>query len=1009
MYRLSSSIVLLSLLYFCGYSQYSSHTSPIDPCADYWELSYKHSYLSRADSLWEMEKFDQAVGLYRSALERFHQEDNWEGVLKSRNRIADSYRIGYEPDTAIIILKQNLNLIQEHLKSNPVDLAEVYFLIGRCYDWGRQFDQALVAYNKALEIRLALYGEHHIDVAWEYIAMGDMYWYNDQNLNAINQLSKAVDILLQAGCHNSQELGDTYYNLTTTYRALRDLERAEIYGIKALTFFENNFNKKARCYNSLANIKEDKNHHRASLDYNNEAIRIWLDHQPLSKSQLTNLANCLHSVANVYTQIQQYDSAHQYYQRSLELYEKLGDQNEITLVYQNIGINYYQLTHYDSAEFFLTKAVNLRQQIYGEKHFRTSGSLREKGTYYLQLGELDSALLNYQQSIVAAAGPVFNSFHPHANPTKESLVADDDGSLLNALYLKGYTLKRLYDRDHELTTLELSLNTLLLAIELMDVNQRLYQLEGSTLLMAEDNYGVFENALDVCYQLYQLTDNQDFIEAAFFVMEKSKARLLFDTFSDLQQSRMVGIPDSMVNIENTIKTRYAALSRGLEIQRKQDPPNPGKILEMENQVFEATVELEQFRESLQTQYPLYTSTTKNEPLELNAIREKVSEKNQVFVNYFWGDSTVFTVVLTKNQISFFKQPVDSLQQLVTTYQNHIVNEPKFTNQTTWFQEYVQTAYGLYQRLFKDVKLEDSPVVIAADGPLRFIPFEGLVTSLPKAHNHDYGTLAYLVRKVPTSYVYSANLWALDLEIESQTMKVLGFSHSDPYPTDVVGKNELPGTGREIELLKSQISGSFFSGPNATKQQFFENAQDHDIVHLAIHGISDSVSRLNNRLLFRDANNLDGTDPLYTYELYNLQLNTRLAVLSACESGIGKNFRGEGVYSMSRAFSYAGCPTTVMSLWRISDKTTPEILGHFYRQLRKGMDIDQALRLAKLKYLEDNSGNLAHPNYWSAMVVHGATNRMVQRSWVRLALPVLLILMVLGVLINKRFRRRITAT
>jgi CHAT domain-containing protein len=995
--------------YIRGFSQDNSADSTTPACTGYWELSYKHPYLKKADSLWEMEKFDQAVVFYRQALAKFQKKENWEGLLKSRNRIADSYRISYKPDTALTILNQNLNIVQEQLDSNPVDLAEVYFLIGRCYDWARKFDQALTAYNKALEIRVALYGEYHIDVAWEYIAMGDMYWYDDQNLNALKQLSKAVDVLLQAGCHDSQELGDTYYNLTTTYRALRDLERAEIYGIKALALFENNFSKKARCYNSLANIKEDKNDHRASLDYNNEAIRIWLEHQPLSNSQLTNLANCLHSVANVYSQVQQHDSAHQFYQRSLKLYEQLDDQNEVILVYQNIGINYYRLTQYDSAEYFLTKAVNLRQRIYGEKHFRTSGSLREKGTYYLQLGELDSALHYYQQSIVAAAGPEFNSFHPGTNPAKESLAADDDGSLLNALYLKGSVLKRIYRQNHELRILELSLKTMLLAIELMDINQELYQLEGSTLFMAEDNYSVFENALDVCYHLYQLTDNREFIETAFFIMEKSKARLLFDTFSDLQQSRMVGIPDSLVNVENTIKTRYAALSRDLEIQKKQDPQNNVKIQELEDQVFETIVELEKFRESLETRYPLYTSTTKNKPLDLNALHKKITGKSQVLLNYFWGDSTMFAVVIMGDNINFFKQPVDTLEQLVTTYQYHIVNEPKFTNQAAWFKEYVNTAYGLYQRLFNGVKIEDNPVVIAADGPLRFIPFEGLVTSLPETQNHDYSTLDYLVHQVPTSYVYSANLWALEPEIESQTLKVLGFSHSDPNPVGDVGKNELPGTGREIDLLKSQLSGSFFSGLQATKQQFFDHAQDYDIVHLAIHGISDSVSRLNNRLLFRDADNPDGTDPLYTYELYNLQLNTRLAVLSACESGIGRNFRGEGVYSMSRAFSYAGCPTTVMSLWKISDKTTPEILGEFYRQINRGTDIDQALRQAKLKYLKDNPGNLAHPNYWSAMVVHGATDEMVQRSWVRLALPVLLTLMVLGFVLIKRSRKRISVT
>ncbi len=995
--------IILLLFYFSKVSGYGyvTDTITVDPCADYWELSYKHPYLEQADSLWEYEKFDRAVVFYQQAVLKFEKEQNWKGLLKARNRIADNYLIAYQSDTAVSILEQNLKIISEHLNSNLVDLAEVYFLIGRSYDWGRKFDQALAAYNKALEIRLELYGEYHIDVAWEYIAMGDMFWYNDQNLNALKQLYKAVDVLMQAGCRNSQELGDTYYRLAATYRALKDLDKAEIYGLRALSIFKDNFSKRARCYNLLANVNEDKNEFEQSLNYNHKAIHVLLNHQPLSNSQQRNLANFLHSVANVHMENQRYDSSHIYFQRSLKVYDDLEDQDEVLLVYQNIGANYYLLNQYDSADYYLSKAIGMRKQIYGEKHFRTSSSLHAKGNFYENIGQLDSALHYYQHAIVAGSGQEFNSYQPATNPLGESLTYDDDGSLLNALHHKGAVLKMIYIQDQNPSNLELALETLLLALKLMDSNQKLYQLEGSTLFMAEDYYNVFEDALNVCYTLYGLTDNRRYLEKAFFIMEKSKARVLFDSFSDLQKNQLAGIPDSLVKVENSIKSRLASFSRDLENAKKQDAVNNQDIRKLEDKVFEATVELENFKKALESSYPSYASAIKNEPLDINSIQNKISKENKILVDYFWGDSVLFSLVLQDEQISFFRQSIDTIKQLVRNYQQHLLVGPQFTNQAARFKEFFENAYALYNILFKGINLEEKPLIIAADGPLRFIPFEGLVVEKPASGIQGYDQLKYVVHYYPTSYSYSANLWAMQPGRVPKVPQTLGFSHSGLDQEELEDTNELPGTAREIDVLKSQMEGRFFSGMKATKQNFLDHAQNYDIIHLAIHGISDSVSRLNNRLLFRSPDDQGQLDPMYTYELYNLRLNSELAVLSACESGIGRNYQGEGVYSMSRAFSYAGCPTTVMSLWRISDKTTPEILEQFYRQISKGKDIDQALRTAKLSYLSEHSGNSAHPFYWAAMVVHGDTDRVMKRSWTVWIISTLTILLLFVLVLKNR--------
>jgi CHAT domain-containing protein len=106
---------------------------------------------------------------------------------------------------------------------------------------------------------------------------------------------------------------------------------------------------------------------------------------------------------------------------------------------------------------------------------------------------------------------------------------------------------------------------------------------------------------------------------------------------------------------------------------------------------------------------------------------------------------------------------------------------------------------------------------------------------------------------------------------------------------------------------------------------------------------------------------------------------RLAVLSACESGVGKNYAGEGMFSVARGFVYAGCPSLVMSLWRVNDYNTASLMGIFYENLAKNLTVDKALRNAKLEFI-GTAGELgAHPANWAAFVNIGSTSLNISRS------------------------------
>lgn len=146
-----------------------------------------------------------------------------------------------------------------------------------------------------------------------------------------------------------------------------------------------------------------------------------------------------------------------------------------------------------------------------------------------------------------------------------------------------------------------------------------------------------------------------------------------------------------------------------------------------------------------------------------------------------------------------------------------------------------------------------------------------------------------------------------------------------------------------------------------------------MAHLAIHGVADTVNALQSRLIFRAGGDSLEDGQLYAHELYDLNLEQLdLAVLSACESGIGKNQAGEGVMSMARGFAYAGCPSIVISLWKLDDRTAAKVMRSFYAHLSENEPIDDALTNAKSDYLSSANEFKSHPSYWAAFLAVGDT-------------------------------------
>lgn len=176
--------------------------------------------------------------------------------------------------------------------------------------------------------------------------------------------------------------------------------------------------------------------------------------------------------------------------------------------------------------------------------------------------------------------------------------------------------------------------------------------------------------------------------------------------------------------------------------------------------------------------------------------------------------------------------------------------------------------------------------------------------------------------------------------------------------------------KDLAIKYSELfDGDSFINENASKQIFTQKAKEHKIIHIGTHAESDNISPEFSRLIFAKKETYDNNS-LYTYEIYNQNLSSNLAILTACETGKPTFQPGEGMISLAHAFNYAGSESILTSLWNIDEQSSSEIIKLFYDYLSDGLAKDEALKQAKLRYLSTAKGRTLNPQYWAGLVLIG---------------------------------------
>ena len=930
------------------------------------DTTQANQHYQQADSLAKLGEYRHSTTRYQQAGHLYRRAARWERYVSSLNQVAynmcktspvDSVRavaqqagqasrryLGakhVETGRSYVILgeiarnqgdyrqaltygQQALQILQRDDASQPLVLADVYEHMGLVYVGTAQYDSAMYFSKQGLALR-SRGGERPLKVAISYDNIGNVYHHQGENDRALSYYQRALTIVRESGEEHHPYLAEIYSHLGSIHRDKGLYDQALLYNLKALAFFE----------------KWRGVHPDVALAYNNLG--------------LTYRAKGL------------YNQALKCHRRAIKIQQQWFDVDHPDMVksYNNLGTVYRERAVYDSALLCHQRALKILQGYSPEEHTRRAITLTRIGRVHHQQKEYVRALSAYRDALLAN-GASFADTSLYANPGIKR-------------YLHG--MQMLY-------TLEAKAKTLT-ALGLPAVAYDTYQLTDSLLTHLSQSYAtqadkvtlasiakrLRERGIQTALERYESTHDQQYLQTAFRFCEQSKAGVLTEALSTLEAQRFGQVPDSLLMIEASLKAERSFYRSQLN---GADSSYYKRSLFAVDRRYDSLIQVleSQFPDYFQLKYAAHTAT-------VASVQSKLSP-DEVMVSYFMGDSARYAFAVTAATCQVYTLSSDTVLDAQLSALHQVLRSDQAT-----IDDFQQPAHALYEQLLAPV-LEDHQLAgikrltIIQDGVLSYLPFDLLLATVPTQET-SYANLPYLVRDYTIRYGYSATWLFYPFSRAKRSVLNQYVAFAPAYLYDVPNQT-LPklAEGRfsrtlaplrynrqEAKNIRQYLPGVTYTDGNATEQNFKEEAQHYRVIHLAMHAQVDDKNPMNSRLVFsapKQGQQQDGY--LNAYELYDMNLSADLTVLSACETGYGKLERGEGVMSLARAFAYAGCPSIIMSHWLVDDATSAQLMDYFYRFLSEGMPKDEALRRAKLSYLETTSIQKAHPYFWSNFVLIG---------------------------------------
>lgn len=828
--------------------------------------------------------------------------------------------------------RKSLNLMLNAKGDYDEHIATSFNNVGVVHHYLGDFDSASYYYIIAKDRYIGMYGNNHPHVARQLYNIGQVYWIKGYYDEALSNYKKALEVRIATHGEKHFEVAKLYGAIGQLYQEIMDYDQALINFRKQNAIAKDIYGSKhpylAECLNDIGAILHAKKKHKEAKDYYLAAYKLRLENY--TENHL-DVARSAYNLAQFYLDINQPEEALYWAQKNISIIKKVQGKEE-------------SLKYLNALELVADVEFEMGNKNEALKLFRKSLVLYEKN-YHPGHWMLSNIYVKLAKCVAGSSPEEAENYFGKAVLLSQN-TGIEEGDFQNKIFHPNY-VDVLFERARYYESKckwKEALRDVRKVVTLLPQIRKSFRFDNSKLILSENYDKVFEIGVEACWNLYQSTKDKDYISQAFLFIEGSKQNVLFEEMYHYSNLQISGVPESVVLEEKKLKADLVFLFQETIDFGEEDKSLMQKLKNAEKKWAD-------FTENIRIKYPEYYNLKyKAVPPGLTDISTSL-RLNQTLIEYFVSEKVIFAILVNSKGAQLFK--LDNAGDLersvfdVTQKLKHIS-----------FQEYNSKAYGIYKTLFQPLeKYLTTDLIIIPDDYLYGLSFESLI----KSNSASTGKEAYLIWDYVIQYAASASLF---LHNSGQDRKVKNLLAVLPYNKgSAESENSLPGTVKEISFLKKFFKISTLEGVKAKRENLEKKLPGYDILHFATHAYLDDEEPMNSYLQLYE-------DKFYTNHLYKSTIKASLAVLSACNTGTGKVSRGEGQLSLARGFSYAGCNNLVMSLWAIPDKSTAQIMHHFYRNISKKTGKAEALRQAKLHYLQSSTAHATMPLYWAGIILQG---------------------------------------
>ena len=890
--------------------------------------------LNTAKKLATKEQYQESNNQALKGISQFEHLRDWKNCLSGYQLIFYNGLYSQDYSSAISIIKKGKNSIP---KDRLDILAKMDYLLGYSYNELGEIFSSIEAYETSASSFLI--GE---DTTWLISTYGNLGIGYTQT----GEYSKAIDYLNIANSLNQNPIDTTVllnnlWNLGEAYSSKGDWENA------------------LKSYNRAQRLNP----------LNDGTFEFFIAEIQLEQKKFNAALRSIQKAINL--SIKEYGDVYE----NISPYEKL------------LGEIYLRSDQHKLALSSFQKIL---------PYFEKNPNKRELGKLYILISETQSALKQYDKALktyqiaLKTLLPGFKNEKPLSNPD-ESLW-NRELWLMEIFKGKGDCFFEKYQLDNNNQWLYSAEENYQLAIDFIQKVKLNYEETESKLSIGDYTHPFYEDLIKVKLKRFHISGDIKYKEEIFQTAQTANAFVLRAMLNEQEALKIAGVSKDQVNLMKNIQQQITLINRKLEGHLESDLDSLSILLT------KLKLKQQKVKKSIEENYPEFFRLRNDLKVATSRQLQQKSDDSSLFIKYFLGKKNLYAISISRSdfEIDTISLPLN-FDTLIFKFRRAISDLDFITSSPDVAeQEYLKSAHQLYKILLQKPLQRQSKnqqiqrLIIAADGVLNSIPFQALLLRKSESWtNPDH----FVISEYAVSYTYFSKMLldaheikygrngftSFGLEFDDYTLEYLKKISKDSVKNMVILDNirsgtfsKLPFSDDEAMELAKLMNGRSWLNEEATKLNFLKYAISASIIHVATHSVLDTNKPNQSSLIFiKKKDTLDNL--LRQEEIYNLNSNADMIVLSACNTAYGQNQKSEGLNSLARAFSFAGIPSVTATLWNISDETSRKLMLLYYQFLKEGKTKDVALQKAQLEFLKNDhisSPVFRLPVYWAAWMPVG---------------------------------------